>query len=53
MRLSEDPVATAPGHVGVRVTLNTRVEAAIIDRIPTNSQLCTVRLEGFVKLRRN
>ncbi|CAH8454923.1 unnamed protein product [Schistosoma guineensis] len=50
VRLSGDPVASSSGLAGVGVTLSARAEAALI---PINSQLCAVRLESSIKVRRN
>ncbi|CAH8661049.1 unnamed protein product [Schistosoma margrebowiei] len=53
VRLFGDPVASSSGPAGVGVALSARAEAALIDWIPINSQLCTVRLESSIKVRSN
>ncbi|CAH8531792.1 unnamed protein product [Schistosoma curassoni] len=53
VRLSGDPMAFSFSFAEVGVTLTTRAESTLIDWISINSGLCAVRLESYVKVRKN
>ena len=48
LRCSGDPAATATGHAGVGIVLNSRAEASLLEWIPVNSRICAVRLATYV-----
>ena len=51
LRLSGDSEASASGHAGVGIALNSRAEAALSDWFPVNSRLWTVRLESSCRIK--
>lgn len=51
--MSGDPVSNANGHAGGEIVLSTKAERALSDWTPVSSHLCTVLLDGSLRIRNN
>ena len=53
LHCSNDAVSETSGQAGVGIALSHQAKSSLIDWIPINSRLCTVRLESSIKKGRN
>lgn len=48
--VSWNSVASSSGFAGIGIALSARIEATLIDWIPINGRLCTLRLESPIEV---